>query len=98
MAGVDWHREEEVRGRGEATEVKAQGRKEGAAGAERGCVDRGAFPTLGALPQHPRRKGGLGHRLEARVALGTGWRPRCPEVCAEWPTEKPGALRGRPVS
>lgn len=65
--GPKRRREEEVRGRGEATEVKAQGRKEGAAGAERGCVDRGAFPTLGALPQHPWRKGGLGHRLEAQV-------------------------------
>lgn len=30
-------------------------------------MDRGAFPTLGALPWCPRRKGGLGHGLEAQV-------------------------------
>lgn len=30
-------------------------------------MDRGAFPTLGALPWCPRRKGGLGYGLEAQV-------------------------------
>ena len=45
-----------------------------------------------------RRMGPETNKVCYSVVVGTGWRPRCPEVCAEWPTEKPGALRGRPVS
>lgn len=66
--GPERQREEkEVRGRGEATEVKPRAGKRGPLGRKGGCVDRSAFPTLGALPWRPRRKGGLGHGLEAHV-------------------------------
>ena len=82
--GPEKCREEKgVRGRGEATEVKAQGRKEGTARAERGLRGQRSFPTLGALPWRSQRKGGLGHGLEAqgpsRCVLSGPQRGRCPQ-------------------
>lgn len=96
--GPEQCREERwVRGRGEATEVKAQGRKEGAAEAERGLRGQRCFPTLGALPRRSRKKGGLGHGLEAQVpsrcALSGPQRGRCPQgqacelVSRTWSTQ-----------
>ena len=78
-----------MRGRGEATEVKAQGRKEGATRAQRRLRGQRCFP-------HP----GCSSLVSSEEGWPRAWAggPGAQQVCAEWPTERPGALRGRPVS